>query len=77
VLIRKRIHEDSLACLQSDGKTPHLFTHLHTMHDYRPEPDPIIAHMASKMVQNEGKMQFYLVQENSPTLTFKDALNND
>ena len=53
MLIRERIHDNSLACLQPDGKTTHLLTHLHTMHDYGPDPDPIIAHIASKMVQND------------------------
>jgi hypothetical protein len=70
MLIRKRIHDNSLACLQPDGTTPHLFTQLYTMHDYGTDLDPIIAHMASKMVQNEYKMQFYLLEEHLPTLTF-------
>jgi len=77
MLLRKRIHGVWLAPLQPDGTQLHLNTEVHTLHDYDPDLDPMIAHRASKMVENEEKTQFHLLVEKPPTLTFQEALNND
>jgi hypothetical protein len=61
MLLRRRIHGDSLSPLQPDGTPPHLNTYFHTLNDYKPNPDLIMAHKATKMVENEEKMQFYLL----------------
>jgi hypothetical protein len=77
MLIEKRIHGNLLAPLQPDGTPSHLFTHVLTKYDSGPDLDQIIASKASEMVENHEKIQFYLLQENSPTLTFKQAYNTD
>jgi hypothetical protein len=49
---------------------------VHAAHDTGPDLDPLIAHRDSKMVENKEKQQFYLLFENSPTLTVHEALDN-
>ena len=74
---RKRIHVNSLACLQLGGTPSHLNTYVHATHDSGPDLDPLTAHRAIKMIENEEKMQFYLLSENSPALFCQEAFGND
>ena len=75
--VLNRFYGDSLASLQPGVMLPSLTSLMHTPYDSGPQLDPINAYSASKVLENEEKTRFYLLQENSPSLTFQDALNNN
>jgi hypothetical protein len=78
MLIQRRIYGDSLVSLQPDSTPPNLKTNVMLNPESSvPELDQMIAFRAYKMVENEEKIRFSLLKENSPTFTFKEALNND